>query len=201
MTSIAPKKQPKKTLIRDASGDPTRPRRKMPNTRRANVWYAIKVLIALPLVPLWPVFLAIEAREPYYVNHYFETIYNGLRTLWHAYKNGSVTRFVKYNIFTTPAYIEEQLGARLGACTRCAKCCKMLQCDYLAYNKKDREYYCSVYNTPYWIFGSCGRYPIDQQDIDDYNCPGFGFPESVAAAAGAGAPQPILLTIGKLPRR
>lgn len=198
MTSIAPKKGTRLKLIRGASGDPTRPKRKMPNGRCSNLWYMTKLLIAVPLVPLWPIFLAIEAKEPYYVNHYFETIWNGFRTLYHAWRNGSILRIFKYNVFSTPAYVEEQLGSRLGACTRCAKCCKMLKCDYLAYDKKSHEYYCSVYDTPYWVFGACGRYPIDQEDVDDYNCPGFAFPESVAAAAAA---RPPLLTIGKLPPR
>jgi hypothetical protein len=202
MSAMASRNTAKPRLIRDASGDPLRPRRKLPNTRWGNFVFLLKVLAAVPLVPLWPVFLSIEARDAYYVNHYFETILHGLRTLYHAFKNGSWVRIFKYNIFTTPAYIEEQLGARLGACTRCAKCCKMLKCDYLAYNKKDHEYYCSVYNTPYWIFGACGRYPIDQSDIDDYNCPGFAFPESVAGAAAAGAAAPgALLQIGRMPGR
>jgi hypothetical protein len=202
MTAMAPRNTVKPKLFRDASGDPARPRRKLPNTRAGNLWYLVKIVFAVPLVPLWPVFLSIEARDPYYVVHYFETIWNCLRTLGHAIRNGSWARIFKYNVFTTAAYIEEQLGSRLGACTRCAKCCKMLKCDYLAYNKQSHEYYCSVYDTPYWIFGACGRYPIDQQDVDDYNCPGFAFPESVAAAAAAGASAPgAIIQIGRLPGR
>jgi hypothetical protein len=197
MSAAIAGKEPRKSFIRDASGDPSRPRRAMPNTRRKNLWYLAQLVFAIPLVPLWPVFVSIESRDAYYVNHYFETLYNCFRTLYHAIVNRSVLRIIKYNFFTTTAYVEEQLGSRLGACTRCAKCCKMLQCEYLAYNKQEHEYYCSVYNTPYWVFGACGRYPIDQSDVDDYNCPGFAFPESVAAAAG----KPVLLSIQKLPKR
>ncbi len=202
MTSMARRNAARPKLIRDASGDPGRARRKLPNTRLGNLLFIAKFCLAFPFVPLWPVFLWIASRDSYYVVHYFETIWNGLRTIVHAFRNGSWSRIFKYNVFTTPAYVEEQLGSRLGACTRCAKCCKMLKCDYLAYDRKTHEYYCSVYDTPYWIFGACGRYPIDQADIDAYNCPGFAFPESVAAAAAAGAQPPgPILQIGRLPGR
>src|SRR5205807_1826550 len=111
----------------------------------------------------WPIFVSLEAKDAYYVNHYFETMWHCLRTMRNAYRNRSWGRFVKYNLADL-GWVEEQLGSRLGACTRCAKCCKMLQCEYLAYDKKSHEYFCSVYNTPYWILGACGRYPVDQAD-------------------------------------
>jgi hypothetical protein len=161
-----------------------RPRRPLPNTRASNILHIAKYAVGLPLMPLWPIFMSIVAKDAYYVNHYFETLWHVIRTMRNAWRNRSWGRIFKYNVWKTPLEIEEALGSRMGACTRCAKCCKMLQCDYLAYDKGSHEYFCSVYNTPFWIFGDCGRYPIDQQDIDDYNCPGFAFPESVAAAEG-----------------
>jgi hypothetical protein len=38
-------------------------------------------------------------------------------------------------------------------------------------------YFCRLYKTRYWDYGTCGRYPIDQADIDDHGCPGFAFPQ------------------------
>ncbi|HVY61470.1 MAG TPA: hypothetical protein VHF22_07440 [Planctomycetota bacterium] len=172
-----------------------RPRRKLPNTRLGNLLYLGKLLLGFFLMPFWPIFVSIGARDAYYVNHYFETLWHCLRTMRNAIRNGSWGRIFKYNLADT-RQIEEQLGARMGACTRCAKCCKMLQCDYLAYDRKTHEYFCSVYDTPYWILGACGRYPIDQTDIDDYNCPGFAFPESVEKARFA--TPAALVQIGKL---
>jgi hypothetical protein len=175
---------------------PPKPRRELPNTKLKNVLYALEIIVGLPLFPFWPIFISIASKDPYYVNHYFETLWEACRTLVNAIKNRSIGRFLKYNVLMSTRFVEERLGERLGACTRCAKCCKMLQCEYLAYDKNSHEYFCSVYNTPYWIFGACGRYPVDQSDIDDYNCPGFAFPDSVEASRAV-APGG-LIQIGKL---
>lgn len=188
MTFTAPGKGSK--IVGDA-----RPRRELPNSRAGNIAYLGVLVLGLFLFPFWPIFVSLQARDPYYVNHYFETLYHCLKTLRNAIRNGSWGRIFKYN-FAPPKKIEEQLGSRLGACTRCAKCCKMLQCEYLAYDKKSHEYFCSVYDTRYWVFGACGRYPVDQADIDDYNCPGFAFPESVERAKSA--PPGALIQIGRL---
>jgi len=192
MTSSAPVQGTSRAGI----GGAPRPRRKLPNTRLGNAYFVVKLVLGFLLMPLWPIFLSVGSRDAYYVNHYFETLWHSLRTLHNAYRNGSWARIFKYNLTKAPAWIEEQLGSRLGACTRCAKCCKMLQCDYLAYDKKTNEHFCSVYNTPYWFLGACGRFPVDQQDIDDYNCPGFAFPESLERYRTAPAGE--LLQIGRL---
>jgi hypothetical protein len=182
MTTTAPGKGSSGAKI---VGEP-RPRRPLPNTRLRNALYIGKIALGILLVPFWPIFMAVEAKDAYYVNHYFLTLYHSLRTLRHSIQNGTWKRIFKYNLWTSAREVEERLGSRLGACTRCAKCCKMLQCTYLAYDQRSHEYTCSVYNTPFWIFGACGRYPIDERDIDDYNCPGFAFPESVERARAAG---------------
>lgn len=191
MTSTAPSRGSAALRL---VGEP-RPRRPMPNTWLGNVATLAKFVIGLPLFPFWPIFVSIASKDAYYVNHYFETLWHSLRTLSNAIRNGSWGRIIRYNLFFSPRWVEERLAQRLGACTRCAKCCKMLQCEYLAYNKGSNEYFCSVYDTPYWIFGACGRYPLDQQDIDDYNCPGFAFPDSVERAKAAAAG---LVQIGKI---
>jgi len=180
MTSAARSQKTKPSVPRSASADLLPARNKLPNTRLRNVLYLAKLVCAFALVPLWPVFIAWGARDPYYVNHYFETIWHSLRTLKTELRTGSLFRIFKYNLLTSPRRMEAQIASRLGACTRCAKCCKILRCDFLSYSRSSRVYYCSVYNTPYWIFGACGRFPIDQADIEAYNCPGFAFPESVA---------------------
>ncbi len=173
------------------------PHRKLPNTRLRNftsfLWFAVQLV----LFPLWPVFISLAARDPYYATRYFQTMWHCVRTFRNTVRNGSLMRIFKYNVLMSPAEVEHALSIRQGACTRCAKCCKMLQCTYLAYDKGSKQYYCQVFNSKYWIFGSCGRFPLDQQDIDDYNCPGFSFPPAQEAAA-APAPRPQIVQIGKL---
>src|SRR4051812_47047356 len=101
------------------AGEP-RPRKALPNTRSANILYLLKLVLGFALFPFWPIFVSIGAKDAYYVNHYFETLWHCFRTMRNAYRNRSWGRFIKYNLADT-RWIEEQLGSRLGACTRCAK--------------------------------------------------------------------------------
>lgn len=51
-------------------------------------------------------------------------------------------------------------------CAGCVKCCVKIKCPMLdsAGNK------CLIYNSPYWNYFSCGRYPVSQGQIDYYDC-------------------------------
>ncbi len=184
MATMAPVKfiSTKERLEIEARGaNKSRPGADLPNTNLKNYLYVAICIVKFFLFPLWPIFVAIEARDPWYCTHYFQTLWQSIRTLRNTLKTGSIRRMIKYNIVFSPEMVRHQLSVRQGACTRCGKCCKMLQCPYLGFNKEKSTYYCSVYNTKYWIFGSCGRFPLDQQDVDDYNCPGFSFPPPASA--------------------
>ena len=56
--------------------------------------------------------------------------------------------------------------------------CRQYDCIFLGEDKEAKEYYCKIYQTDYWYYGTCGRYPVDQRDIDDHACPGFVFDEA-----------------------
>jgi hypothetical protein len=53
------------------------------------------------------------------------------------------------------------------SCADCGKCCKKIRCPLQekAYNQ------CMGYNSFYWRYFNCGRYPASQGDIDRYECP------------------------------
>jgi hypothetical protein len=53
------------------------------------------------------------------------------------------------------------------SCGDCGKCCRKIRCAFL-----DREKgHCLSYNSFYWRYFNCGRYPSNQQEIDLYQCP------------------------------
>lgn len=49
-------------------------------------------------------------------------------------------------------------------CAGCVKCCTKIGCPL------HNEYGCLSYNTPYWRYFSCGRYPVSKAQIDYYKC-------------------------------
>lgn len=144
-------------------------------SRLFGIFYVVRLVFALPLLPLWPFLIAWEARDASIAKDYFGTMSYALRTIYTHVRFGSFVRMVKYNLLWGPEEAKARIAQRRGACTRCAKCCKQYDCIFLGQDAESRDYYCKVYQTNYWYYGTCGRFPLDQNDIDHHACPGFSF--------------------------
>ncbi len=144
----------------------------------SNIWRTFLFVLQAAAFPLWPIFISWGLRDWSFTRRYFHTLAYCAKTAFPKMNgHSSISRMIKYNILTTPAQLEAQLQKRRGACTRCARCCKALDCIFLGYDEEASIPYCRAYGTRYWHFGTCGRYPIDQSDVDDHGCPGFSFPD------------------------
>ena len=53
------------------------------------------------------------------------------------------------------------------SCDSCSKCCSKIRCPLL--EKTTGK--CKSYNSFYWRYFNCGRYPENQADIDRFECP------------------------------
>ncbi|MGE5839050.1 MAG: hypothetical protein ACM34H_03890, partial [Deltaproteobacteria bacterium] len=53
------------------------------------------------------------------------------------------------------------------ACADCGKCCKKIRCPL----QEKTHSQCMGYDSFYWRYFNCGRYPSNQGDIDRYECP------------------------------
>jgi hypothetical protein len=145
-------------------------------TRWKQVAYTIFTIGQVLFLPLWPLFLARESKDWSIARNYFGTMRYCLRAVWDHIAYGSLTRMIKYNITNGPDSVRKKIAQRRGSCTRCAKCCRGLNCIFLGHDARSGDYFCKVFGTAYWYYGTCGRYPIDQLDVDDHGCPGFSFP-------------------------
>ena len=144
------------------------------------VWYTFRLVLVIPFFPLMPFFLAYEAKDWSIARNYFPTLAYCFKTALIHVRHGSVVRMLKYNWVLGPEKIKAAIDKRRGACTRCAKCCRQYNCIFLGHDAESKEYHCKIYKTDYWYYGTCGRYPVDQRDIDDHACPGFSFEEDAA---------------------
>jgi hypothetical protein len=151
-------------------------------SRLKGIWFTITMFLKLPLFPLWPFFIAWMVKDSGYAKRYFHTLAYCFKVLIDQVRFGSAWRMVRYNVFMTPESVEKRINLRRGACSRCAKCCKQFDCLFLG-QQENGDYICKVYGTDYWYYGTCGRYPLEQIDIDYHACPGFSFPESDRQAA------------------
>ncbi len=52
-------------------------------------------------------------------------------------------------------------------CRNCSRCCIKLRCGLFDYDKG----ICLGYDSFYWRYFNCGRYPETRQQIDYYECP------------------------------
>jgi hypothetical protein len=140
---------------------------------------ALSFLLLLPLIPF---ITSWQTGNPRFRRQYFKTFWYYLRLLPGYIIHGTLLRTLRYNFFMTPAQQAERIRLRRGACTRCGKCCSQLECIFLERDSEGRGQ-CSVYGTTFWYYGTCGRYPLSQQDIDDHACPGFTFYDADGALA------------------
>jgi hypothetical protein len=156
-------------------------------SRAYAVWFSIKALLRLPFLPLWPYFIAKEVKDPSYFRNYFKTLIYCVKVIVDQVRFGSFVRMLRYNLLMSPAQVERRISQRRGACSRCAKCCNQFDCLFLGKDEQG-EFFCKVYGTDYWFYGTCGRYPLDQVDIDYHACPGFTFePAPRHEMVGAGS--------------
>lgn len=148
-------------------------------SRWKQIAYTLSLFMNIPLFPLWPFIIAKESKDwSIATKDYWKTLRYCLKAAYDHVAYGSVFRMFKYNVLHGPEYVRKRIEMRRGACTRCAKCCRAFNCIFLGHDEKTGDYYCKVFGTSYWYYGTCGRYPIDQVDIDDHGCPGFSFPKT-----------------------
>ncbi len=143
-------------------------------SRFKGLLYTLAILLKLPFIPLWPFFIAYESRDWSIARDYFGTLGYSFRVVVAHIRFGSFLRMIKYNLLLSPKVVQDQIMKRRGACSRCAKCCKQFECIFLG-KDDEGEHYCKIYRTSYWYYGTCGRYPLEQVDIDFHACPGFSF--------------------------
>lgn len=147
-------------------------------SRFKSVWYTLRMVFVIPLFPFLPFIMAAEAKDASIARNYFQTLAYCIKILVVHIRHGSLVRMVKYNLVMSPERIKAAIDKRRGACTRCAKCCRQYNCIFLGHDAEEKEYHCKIYKTDLWYYGTCGRYPVDQRDIDDHACPGFSFEEA-----------------------
>jgi len=133
------------------------------------------VKYTLPALPFFFAFLFLKAK---YVINYRETILK-LRIHHKALSQGPVHRYFE-SFFAIRLNQSSQIS---GACTQCGNCCLNQQCFFLEPIEEDK-FQCGIYNSPFRKLSNCGAFPISDEDIKRYECPGYTLnPNSVIKIA------------------
>lgn len=73
--------------------------------------------------------------------------------------------------------IKSTWNAAVFDCDQCTRCCRVLACPLI----DEVNHKCLSYNSFFWRYFACGRYPINQAQIDFYDCPKWEMRESKRA--------------------
>ena len=130
--------------------------------------FALYASIALTM-PLWPLMLTIMTGQFKHTRRYFTTIRKGFTHYDALLKNRAVQRYFSEGTKVPKANIAENIG---GFCNHCGQCCLERRCMFLE-QKNAQEYLCGIYGTWLRDHTYCGAYPINQIDLDLYNCPTY----------------------------
>ncbi|MCR6631998.1 MAG: hypothetical protein NVV74_19195 [Magnetospirillum sp.] len=69
-----------------------------------------------------------------------------------------------------------------GTCGSCGRCCTEIGCPSF----DPRSKLCASYDSPFWRYFPCGRYPATQAQIDYYGCPKWAMLADALAMEEAG---------------
>lgn len=124
----------------------------------------------------------------------------GLRMWWHGYV--FITRLIRWENsgfmfsvpltappFTAPNRAIVQLNTAWEhgtSCGTCSRCCTKITCPVL----DAKSGLCTGYNSFFWRYFNCGRFPSAQREIDYYGCPKWVMRPQPIGSRVAVSPRP-----------
>ena len=134
---------------------------------RVNLLTNVLLLAAEYFIFILPLIFGLIFLKTKYIRNYRETL-RKLRIHHKALSEGPVKRYVE-SFFSVRLNQSDQIT---GSCTQCGNCCLDKKCVFLE-PLTDVKFVCGVYNSPFRKFSNCGAFPISEEDIVRYDCPGY----------------------------
>ena len=110
-----------------------------------------------------------------YLKYYPKLMVQGYRVVLMMIKDTSYKFVFTVPLNSPPLKTPDRTNVKLSrgwvheenTCAPCVRCCSKISCPLL--NVKEGT--CISYDSFYWRYSLCGRFPITQQQIDFYQCP------------------------------
>lgn len=134
---------------------------------RVNFLTNVLLLAAEYFIFILPLIFGLIFLKTKYILNYTDTL-RKLRIHHKALSEGPVKRYVE-SFFSVRLNQSDQIT---GSCTQCGNCCLDKKCVFLE-PLTDGKFVCGVYNSPFRKFSNCGAFPISEEDIVRYDCPGY----------------------------
>ena len=150
-------------------------------TRRSLLWLARAMELAIiltgwMLLPMLPLLAAAIARDWDYLRRYPASVVQLARHIRATWRGRVLTRILLNKV--EPAALRRPQRI-VGSCTHCGNCCLYRSCIFLRFDADGRSS-CRIYGGRLWQGLTCGKYPVDAEEIELYACPSFtALPETV----------------------
>jgi hypothetical protein len=138
------------------------------------------LIVTLPLSPLVAAYIAGDKR---YVLDYRRTL---KQCLLHT---GAIRRakVISRNLLRRKSEISDVVIT--GSCTHCGRCCTHNTCVFLEATDEGQSR-CSIYQSKFFNWLSCGEYPLTADDIAVYDCPSYTAEQRAARPSNTARPLP-----------
>jgi hypothetical protein len=127
------------------------------------------LLVARLALPILPIVFSVAFRKRKYIVNYGDSL-KKLKIHHTALSNGPVHRYFG-SFFKVRLNQSENIT---GACTQCGNCCLNQACFFLEAIDNEK-FQCGIYQSSFRQFSNCGAFPISEEDIQRYACPGYEF--------------------------
>ena len=122
------------------------------------------------LLPVLPLLASIFFGKRKFLLTYTDTLRKALRHIA-ALREGPALHFF-HDILGRVKQIPQEIQ---GQCVQCGNCCMNRKCVFLE-TVDAGKYQCGIYFSPLRKFSNCGSFPLNQYDIERYECPSYFVP-------------------------
>jgi hypothetical protein len=145
-----------------------------PWPRKSLAWLARALELAIvltgwALLPLLPLLAAAIARDRLYVRRYPASVMQLTRHIRATWRGRVLSRIFLRRFEPVALRRPQRI---VGACSHCGNCCLYRSCVFLSFDEQGRSS-CRIYGTRLWTRLTCGKYPVDAEEIELYRCPSF----------------------------
>jgi hypothetical protein len=119
------------------------------------------------LLPVMPLLASMVLMRWKFVRHYAKSLHK-MRVHLAAIGSGPLQRYLD-DVAGRARQIPDNIE---GSCIQCGNCCMQRQCAFIE-PAADNKFQCGIYNSFWRRFSNCSSFPLNQYDIERYECPSY----------------------------
>jgi len=132
-------------------------------------------LVGFLLAPLFSYYYFNDLKFLKYIKYIFPIVKTSWRLVYLLFTSHSYREEFSLSLIAPPmtspdlsiVKVKSTWNSDIFNCNQCTKCCQVIKCGLLDTTNN----HCKSYNSFFWRYFACGRYPVSKQQIEYYGCP------------------------------